>query len=214
MSTASPAAAAVRISLRELLVLAAAVAVAVGCAAMQSADEMWLAVVGSGILLAFMAMAVLAAVQRGARQAFAIGFVLCATIYRLLLVGSGQEMDPYAGRLPTTRLLRTAYEAVRDEWYVDAATGRRFRRRDNPAAADAARKQDALQQQLSGWTPLGALKATAYYAGEKPVRAEFMALGHALITCLAGYLGGRFAVFVYAGRVRREALASTTATPL
>ncbi|MAT70770.1 MAG: hypothetical protein CMJ58_14745 [Planctomycetaceae bacterium] len=212
MSTASPAAAAVRISLRELLVLAAAAAV--GCAAMQSADEMWLAVVGSGMLLAFMAMAVLAVVERGARQAFAIGFVLCATIYRVLLVGSGQEMDPYAGRLPTSRLLRTAYEAVRDEWYVDAATGRRFRRRDNPAAADAASKQDALQQQLSGWTPLGALKATAYYAGEKPVRAEFMALGHALITCLAGYLGGRFAVFVYAGRVRREALASTTATPL
>lgn len=68
-----------RVSLRMLLLLMALFAI--GCSAMTHANEAWLLAVTTTSLLIFMAAGVMAVIDRGGRQAFAIGFLLCGGLH-------------------------------------------------------------------------------------------------------------------------------------
>lgn len=182
MDSASQRTSCLRFSLRELLLLLAFVAV--GCAALRYAGGLWLLGLSSGVLLLFMGAAVLAAVDRGHRQAQAIGFALCVAIYGVLfwstssLMNAEQnpELDPQTGRLPTSKALAPLFEAIVKRSYYDEMTG----------------KETALPAPGFG----GA------YIRETPDRGQFMATGHLLFALMFGYLGSRLALGAYTRRTR------------
>lgn len=115
-----------RISLREMLVLVAMIALAI--ASLKYADSMWLGIIAGVTMAVLFGALIVAGVDRGRRQAFAIGLALTIIAYgAVLLTGysvpaaSGNsknvEFDQWEGRLPTTRLLRPLYAAVkRSDW--------------------------------------------------------------------------------------------------
>jgi hypothetical protein len=171
-----------RISLRELLLLVTLVALAI--ASLKYASELWLAIVAGLAMIAFFVTGIVAVVDRGPRQAFAIGFALTMIAYGLMLT-SGQntqgprgnvsskniEFHPWKGRLPTTRLLRYAHMVVNEP-------------------------------QQETWGGGGFPMRTTMV--EHPRREVFMPVGHCWWALLLGYLGGRFALFVYVRRMRES----------
>lgn len=178
-----------RISLRELLLLLGLCAV--GCAALKYAGDGWWTILSTGALLLFLAAAVTAAVDRGRPQAVATGFVLAATIYALLLYaaprdGSEQsrELDPYNGKLPTTRLLKPLFEAIVSRTWIDGNTGQEISNYDGSPSAGGF---------FGGMGP-------AVHLRESPPRESFMAIGHLLWTLLLGYFGARLADYLYLRR--------------
>src|SRR5688572_13834528 len=99
-----------RVSLRELLLLIAMVALAI--ASMKYASPPWRTCVYTITMAIFMWAAVIAVIDRGPRQAFAIGIVLLMVIYGVLLInaprrGDGNlELDLDRARLPTSRAVK------------------------------------------------------------------------------------------------------------
>jgi hypothetical protein len=188
---------AARLSLRRLLALVAVAAV--GCVALKYANAWWVAGVAAFTLLAFMASVVVALVDRGPRQAFAIGFAVCAAIYGGMVASSrwfyaggmgavtpivNREMDPNAGILPTTQLLGVYYRAVVEEWYKDFTTGQTWKGRSTPPQAQNSSRTGLISRQ--------------------PPPEEFMPVGHCLWMLLLAYAGGYFAMYVNARRWRDE----------
>jgi hypothetical protein len=185
-----------RISLRRLL--AFVTVAAVGCVALKYANEWWVAGVAAFTLVAFMAAVVVALVDRGPRQAFAIGFAACAAIYGGMVASSrwfyaggagavvpnvNREMDPDGGTLPTSQALGALYRAVVVEGYIDHATGQRSTSRPGPPG-----------QPLS---PSIGIR-------QEPAPTMFMPVGHCLWLLMLAYAGGLFAKFVNARRMRDE----------
>jgi hypothetical protein len=202
-STASPPG--LRISLRELMMLFAAVAI--GIAALKLANLWWQILVTGFALLAFTASAIVAINDRGRRQAFAIGFVIAFAIYMGLLYSMRQyggrsaiqatvnaEFDPEIGALPTTQLLRPLFEAIVEVWYVELATGKRLRQSELGSGAK------------TGFSRSGGMNTpSAYSVGQiEPQREPFMIIGHCLWALLFGYAGGHFARWVYFRRLREQ----------
>ena len=187
MDSANPHPSLFRFSLRELLLLLAFFAI--GCAALRYAGGLWLIGLSSSVLLLFMIAAVLAAVDRGHRQAQAIGFALCMAIYAILFwstpvpmnVEVNPELDPYTGRLPTSKALFPLFEAIVKRSYHDMMTGK----------------------EVAAPTP-GPGFGGAFSVRETPDRGQFMATGHLLWTLLLGYLGSRVALWAYARRLRSQ----------
>jgi hypothetical protein len=181
MDSANPHPSLFRFSLRELLLLLACFAI--GCAALRYAGGLWLIGLSSSVLLLFMIAAVLAAVDRGHRQAQAIGFALCVAIYGVLFwsaplttnVEQSPELDPYSGRLPTSKALAPLFEIIVKRTYHDMATG----------------------QEVAGLAA-----GLAIVQREIPDRGQFMATGHLLFALAVGYLGSRVALWAYARRHR------------
>lgn len=181
MDTATNSSRLLRVSLMELMAVLAAVGV--GCAALKYAGDVWWTVLSAAALVGFLAAAVVAVVGRGPGQARAIGFVLCVGIYALLLwsakVGNGQnrELDPYDGRLPTTKLLKPVFESLVVRTYIDAFTGKEMTNYNPPPGTVLGNSGTIISQ-------------------ETPDRGQFMAIGHLLWAVLFGYLGSRFAAWV------------------
>jgi hypothetical protein len=191
-----------RISLRELLVVVSLVALSV--ASLKFANDFWLAVVAGLAMIALFASLIIAAVDRGPRQAFAIGFALTMIAYGIILTtgqrtrGSGGsvnseniEFDQWAGHLPTTRLLGYFHMAVeRNEW------------------------RDMNGKVVPGYAPnqgqginaggFGGSFAASVYFQEVPPREIFMPIGHCWWALLLGCVGGYSARFVYKRRIRDE----------
>jgi predicted PurR-regulated permease PerM len=188
-----------KLSLRELLLVVGAFAT--GCAALKFANNPWWYVLSALALSGILSAAVIAAVDRGRPQAFALGFVICAATYGLFLVladKGGQlsrELDPYEGRLPTTRLLRPLFELIVDRTWYESQTGKPLPGYQ-PAGAEASPIYGSTAVSAAGPIP---------YAEERPTRNEFMRLGHLLWGLLLGYLGGRLGAVIYTRRVRRAA---------
>jgi hypothetical protein len=116
MSNSLPRHRVLRLSLRELLVLMALFAVLLP--SLKYASDSWLALVAAITMAAFVLAMIVAIVDRGPRQAFAIGFALTMAAYGLIVTNlPTQEFDQWEGRLPTTRVLRYVHSAVeRSEW--------------------------------------------------------------------------------------------------
>jgi hypothetical protein len=182
MVSASPRTGWLRFTLCELLLLLAFVAI--GCAALKYAGGMWLAGLSSVVLLLFMGAVVLAAVDRGNRQAQAIGFALCVAIYGVVFWSTSSltsaeqnpDLDPQAGRLPTSKALAPVFEAIVKRSYHDVTTGQE--------------------------TAPPAPGFGGAYVREIPDRSQFMATGHLLFALAFGYLGSRVALWAYARRSR------------
>ena len=173
-----------RFSLRELLMLIALVAAAI--VSLKYANEPWQIAVGMLTLVAFMGALIGAVVDRGGRQAFALGMVLAMTVYGALI--ASREMTTTApngplwggGKLPTTQLLNYLLIGVQETRLFDRTSGEEIRD-DHP---------------LARWPVQVAVRRRV------PHRNHFMSVGHCWWALLLGYAGGRFAAYVYARRTR------------
>lgn len=176
-----------RISLRELFVLVACCALAL--VSLKYASETWVALVSALAMLAIFIAIVTALVDRGPRQAFAIGFAVIVITYGWTVLNTPLpyfgpnapptlEFDQWSGRLPTTRLLRYVHQAVdRSEWI------------------------DINGKVIANYNPQSpAAVAPGVSIKEIPPREQFMPIGHMWWALLFGYIGGRFAQFIYRRR--------------
>jgi len=196
-------------SIRGLLVCMALVALAI--VSLRLATEGWRMAVLTVLFVVFAAAVILAVVERGPRQAFAIGLALTITIYgsAIVLAGIGvegrggytnREFNPAAGRLPTTRLMRPLFDAMAEVRWTEQSTGQ--------VLSDS----DAQKYQADpvAWvaSPQGQRLSRGGFPGismsETPSRSLFMTIGHTWWAILLGYCGGLFARFVYVRRTREQ----------
>jgi hypothetical protein len=190
-----------RVSLRELLIGVAVIALAIG--SLTYASDTWVAIVAGLAMLGFFAAIVVAAVDRGPRQAFAIGFALVMLVYGLIVLNTPpthppfegpsrtKEFDHWEGRLPTTRMLRYVHHAVDRSQWIDSSTGK------------AIPNFDPADPSIPTWGSVGSFGAAAVASfNELPPREQFMPIGHLWWGLLLGNVGGRFAQIVYARRTK------------
>lgn len=207
-----------RPSLRQLLVFI--VLLAVAWAALKFASPLLAGMVTTVALLVCGVMAVYAFVDRGRRQAFAIGFTVVAVGFTYAVHTYDDENNLRA--LPTTQLLQWLHGQMAAEWMVDPSTGERVRRRHPPEPEAASIYYGGSSPPLpdfmsdssttSPYTrPFGARQGNVvarYFPGIQ----EFVAVGNSLWALLLAYLGGKFAVWVYARRIERESGSSVPAS--
>jgi hypothetical protein len=189
------------LSLRELLALVAVIGLA--CVSLKFAGEWsWMALSGAVMLLTT-ALLIVAVIDRGARQAFAIGFMLTAGVYAVMYFtsaianGAGRELDPYDGSLPTTKILRPLFENVSTVQYTVQTSG------GNRAFATHAEAETFLKSYggPAFYTGGGLGGGGGFNPGisflETPARADFFSIAHLWWMLLFGYLGGRFGLFIF-----------------
>jgi hypothetical protein len=157
-----------RVSLRELLLLLGFFALA--CAALKYANGWWEAAISAVALLLFMASVVIALVDRGRRQAVAIGFAVFMGSYGLM--GWIREGD-----LPTDLPLAALYRAIATQTYVDVMTQEVV-----PGNEFSVYSQNVVGMNVS------------------PDSSAFLRIGHVLWALLLGYVGSRLAAWVYSRR--------------
>jgi len=187
-----------QVSLRSLLVFVTLCALAI--VSLRFASPGWQTAVSSIAFFAFWAAAIVAIVDRGPRQVFAIGMAVSMAAYGIVLYALPREgapnlqyhteFNPDTGRLPTTRLLAPIYQAIRDVRWYDMTTGRIVPGYDPATQANAP----------------GAANMTA---SEWPSRETFCAIGQCWWAIVLGICGGWFARVVYLRRTReRDSLAA------
>jgi hypothetical protein len=167
-----------RISLREFLTLFALVAMAI--ASLLYASAAFRVLVSLLTMLAYIGAVIAVIVDRGPRQAFAIGLAISMTIYAVLIIHArvaghqnynaelyADEVRVIKGSLPTTSILQKVLSAI-VEWKDDSRVRNRA---DEP---------------------------------EFPNSREIMRIGHCWWALLLGYVGGRFAAFLYTRRIREQ----------
>jgi hypothetical protein len=174
----------VHVSLREMLLALAFVALA--CASLKYAGEVWWMVLSATALVGFLAAAVVAVVARGRGQAQAIGFVLCVAIYAVLILSTPSvssdrvpKPDPF-GWSPSTKILGHLFEMLSTRTYVDLRTG----------------------EIVVDYDPASSSRRVG--ARVSPDRVYFMTIGHLLWAMILGYFGSRFAGWIYGRRIQRE----------
>jgi hypothetical protein len=193
----------VRISLREFLLLF--IAFAIGFTALKFANQWWLAAIGGVTLLTFLAASIVAIIDRGPRQAYAIGFAACVIGYAPLFM-LGNEMDPFTGELPTSRMLQPVFLAVRVQTYLNVRTREELLESQLP--------DDALIEGKSAfpnYRPPNSVGTYFVRSSSLPDLQHFMPIGHCLWVLLLGYAGGHFARWVYFRRLREQNVTSQVA---
>jgi hypothetical protein len=174
-----------RLSLRELLLLIAMVALAI--ASMKYASTGWRTCVYTITMAIFMWAAVVAVIDRGPRQAFAIGMVILMVIYGVLLIsaprrsaGNNIELDLERGRLPTSRAVKYLFPPTETVEWVNRRNG----------------------QVLPNYDPTNPPPGIQTFTQTRraPDPATLMAVAHCWWALLLGYIGGRFARVVYLRR--------------
>jgi hypothetical protein len=184
-----------RLSLRELLLLIAMVAVAI--ASMKYASPAWRTCVYTITMAIIMWAAVIAVIDRGPRQAFAIGIVLLMVIYGVLFINGtrlsegNRELDLQYGRLPTSRVVKYLFPPTETVQWYDGRTG----------------------QLLANYDPANPPPGPQAFSRTRrtPDPQTLMAIAHCWWALLLGYLGGRFARVVY---LRRSDLPRNHIAPL
>jgi hypothetical protein len=174
-------------SLRELLLLVALAALAI--ASIRYATTTWRTAVYTITMVVFMAGAVVAVIDRGPRQAFAIGMVLTMIIYAISVRngvygerGINRELDPDDGRLPTTRISSYFYRPVITYRWFNGDTGGELVNYD-PQNPPTGLRSKVFRRDI-----------------KSPSTEDFMQIAHSWWALLLGYLGGQFARFVYVRR--------------
>lgn len=129
------------------------------------------------------AFMIMAFVGRGQRRAFAIGYVIPVLVYiaphAYVGFSDSSEIDFYR-KLPTSKLLRAAYEQVAREERFDVVSG-----------AIVSDYDPMSSQPLGG----GGIANASIATRERPDRATFLLLAHALWASAFAYAGGKFAVW-------------------
>jgi hypothetical protein len=155
----------------------------------------------------------MAAVDRGPRQAAAIGFVLWAGVYAYLMTtGAGiayvrqSELDPYEGSLPTTQILRPLFEAIVQRRWIDSVTGQEIPNYDPNQPIPPSNSGGLGGGGFAGGMGMGGGMGwpASPTMAETPAREDFMAIGHLLWLLLFGYVGARLARGIYPHRVSRH----------
>jgi hypothetical protein len=191
-----------RISLRQLLILVAAVALAM--VSLKYASPAWQVVLGLSVMLVLFAAVIVAIVDRGPRQAFALGMAVIILGYGLLVANGRQqsnqtttnvELRASSGHLPTTALLRYLFSSISQVEFKDS-TGKVIS--ENEAQTTVSAWQAAMQ---SG---RGAPQMPPLFSEQHPAEEIFTPIGHFWWALLFGYLGGQFARFTYARRIREQ----------
>jgi hypothetical protein len=187
-----------RVSLREMLVAVALVALAI--VSLTYASLWWRLGVVSLLMVVFTAAAIEAFVDRGARQAFAIGMLVTLIIYAGLIAYGRRDTDQGVegdfslyGQLPTSRLLRLVHQGIATQRYVNARTGEEL--------PDFDPQTDRAAQGGRRFSAPGRIVATRV---DTPTPGEFMKIGHCWWALLFGYIGGRFGRFVDKRRTTEE----------
>ncbi len=169
-----------QVTLRELML--GVLFIGLGCAGLLTGGVMASIFLG-GAFIVTIGFAIVALVGRDELRATAIGFLVPVIAYAASIIAVGSpELDPY-GNLPTTKLIRPAFELiVRQEW-INPTTGQPMPAYDPTTA------------------PMGPSGPTfnglPVHIRETPDRTAFMSVAHALLAMLFGYAGSKFAVFVY-----------------
>ena len=177
---------AVQWSLRELMILV--LFAGLGMASLRMGGVVGSITVFLAIVLC-MALGIVAFVGRNEPQAFAIGFLVPVIAYAAIVLAVGSsELDPYDGRLPTTRALGPLYESVVTRTWIDLTTGQEI-----PNYVPAKNQQAGFF--VAGFG--GIVGGRQVTSREQPDRRTFMLLAHPLIALAFGYVGGKFAIFVY-----------------
>jgi hypothetical protein len=171
-----------RVSLRELLLLVALTAAA--AASLRYASDGWLALISALAMLALFAAAIVAIVDRGQRQAFAIGFAIVLAGYHLLLING--EFMPGA-RAPTTMSLTLLHESINQNRWINSDTGEELPNFDHKETPQRIRVVNGRGIPIEQFV-------------EHPPRKQLMQIGHAWWSMLLAYAGGRFASFVFSRR--------------
>lgn len=158
---------------------------AVAIVSLKYASETWEAIVFGLVLILFSIFLVVALVDRGRRQAFAIGMAVIMAAYTLMDAYGPQPKFRHSG-IPTNPLLMRLHRTVAVPAYFDQQTGQQILDIAAPADASAA-------------TPPNA------YIDSVPRLEHFMRIGHMWFAILFGYIGGLFARFVYIRRLHLDA---------
>ncbi len=173
-----------QLTIREFLLLV--VFVAVGVAGLTTGGLFASLVIGVAIVVTT-AIAIVAFVGRNRLRFWAIGFLIPVIVYAstVLAVGSS-ELDPYGGKLPTTKLLQPLFELVVKREYVNLITG------------DLVPDYDPATNAGSGGG--GFAGSPISMSLETPDRTTFFSLGHVLLAMICGYAGAKFAVWIDRGQ--------------
>jgi hypothetical protein len=195
MANAAPSPA-LRVSLRECLALVAAVAVS--CAALKYANGYWLSALSIVLFLTVMAAAIIALVDRGSRQATAMGFLTGVLMYAVLVQTQDRVSQAY-GTLPTTDLTWRIYAAMSTSWYEEQSTGKRVE--ELPTGAIIVGR-NGMGGGMGG--VIGGLPQKAYVQWQLPDPEYFTRIAHAFWALAFGYFAAKFARWVYARRLREQ----------
>ena len=155
------------ISMRELLALAALVAVATFL--LLHASGTWWTVTSTVFSLSLMVIAVLAVIEGGPSRNWCRGYATCVLLYGAILFAGGTE--PESTPLPTATLLASLYDKVA----VDAA----------PDDWELADTYSFPESEFSFRADAVSLK--------RPPRGHFLRIGHLLCGIALGLLGGKLA---------------------
>jgi hypothetical protein len=172
-----------RISLPQLMQIVAVIALAL--VSLCYASAWWESIILCLGMVTFFALLIVALIDRGSRQAFAIGMAVVTAGYT-----GAKWLDPgikfrHFG-LPTNALLMHSHAAVARDAYFDDQTG----------------------EQLVGFTPPtnarpGQSNTRGFYQGTVPHVEHFLLIGHIWFALLFGFLGGLFARSVYLRRLKK-----------
>jgi hypothetical protein len=174
-----------RISLREFLSIVLATALMIASLSVGGVVASITAFIG---IVALMATAIVAFVGYGQPRAFAIGFLLPIVVYAaLILIAGPTEMDLYDGRLPTTQMLQPIHNLLVKRTYT--------------YGGKVIPKEDVKNYSTTSGGG-GMMGAPTLGFTEVPDRNTFMSLAHGFIGIVLGWIGGKFAVFIYHSKTR------------
>jgi hypothetical protein len=160
--------------------------IGLGCAGLLAGGVMAAVFLGGAMIVA-MGFAIVALVGRDELRAAAIGFLVPVVGYAASIYAVGSsEMDPY-GNLPTTKLIQPAFHAiVRVEW-INVMTG-------EPMPDYDPTKASSDPGSIGG---LPTFAGATVGAKETPERTTFMSVAHTFLAMVFGYVGMKFAGYVY-----------------
>lgn len=185
--------------------------VAVAFASLLNASEGWtIAIFGLTIVIA-VTLGIVAVAERGVRQAGAAGGLIVMVAYAVLWTqqpvatledtwDQATGIDPVLsddGFLPTSRVLYKLWHSVSGTYIIEMETGRVVKKRSPkyPNHLGGAIANSQIPPNWSGGTLI---------SKGLPVPEHFLAVGHCLWAILLGYLGGKFAVWIFTRRIARE----------
>jgi hypothetical protein len=181
-----------RITLRELLTLTAAIALAI--VSLRSGSEFWQGVIGLFALFAMGAAIIAAVFERGHRRVFAIGAAIVMVGYGVLVALTRDQLYDVDADMPTTVLLQSMHPIFQHGGWVFTSGG------DVPPDASV----------LSNADGSNSVSGRLVYYEERPNPQGYMPIGHYWFLLLFGYIGGRFAQFIY---IRRNKETSQQSPP-
>jgi hypothetical protein len=171
-----------RLSLREMLVLVALVALAI--VSLRCASALWQGMILCLTLVTFFGMAIVALVGRRQRQAFAIGMAVVMGGYAFLQSREPTLTATNVG-LPSTYLLVCLQRAIGEVHYFDAQT-----------------TQEVVGYNSATAPPNG----PRVYPNTVPMLKYVLPIGHCWWALLLGFIGGCFARSVFLGRTKKDRL--------